>query len=98
MKLFGVSLRQPNLHDMFLVGIVVLLLMAIAIPLAELMNSKPSVVLTWTFASGSGAILASLGINVTQGKKQIAIVAISALLSSLIGYGLGEIILNIING
>lgn len=97
MKLFGLPLKQPNLKDMFLVGIVVLLLFAIMIPLAELMNSKPSVVLAWTFAAGSGAFLASLGINVTQGKKQIVIVVITGLFSSLIGYGLGEIILRIIN-
>ena len=98
MKLFGIQLKQPNLNDMFLVGIVVLLLIAFMIPLAELINLKASVVLAWTFAAGSGAFLWTLGINVNQGKKQIAIVLMTGSFASLIGYGLGEIILKIING
>ncbi|WP_444897376.1 hypothetical protein [Microbulbifer sp. SSSA005] len=98
MTVFGIPLRKPDQKDLLVIGLIVLGMLVINIPLASAIEVKPQTLLAWTMAGASGGFLSASGIRASEGKKQLLIISITALLFGMFGHFLGVYLLKLIAG
>ncbi|QFT57071.1 hypothetical protein [Microbulbifer sp. THAF38] len=98
MTVFGIPFRKPDQKDLLVISLIILGMLAINITLADAIEVKPQTLLACTMAGASGGLLSASGIRGSEGKKQLLIISITALIFGMFGHFLGVYLLKLIAG